>query len=216
MQLIIGNKRYSSWSFRAWLLLKIARIPFKETLIYIRKADTAEKIRQYSPGGRVPVLIDGKVRVWESLAICEYIAEKFSAKGLWPRDKTAKAIARSVSHEMHAGFQNLRQNLPCHFLNRYKKFQIPDEVQDDIARILEIWTMARNKWGKGGPFLFGKFSVADAMYAPVVFRFLAYGVPVDPISRQYMKTIESLSQTQAWVKAAGKETERIAVYENLK
>lgn len=213
MQLIIGNKRYSSWSFRPWLLLKVARIPFKETLVYIHKPESFEKIRRYSPGGRVPVLMDGKVTVWESLAICEYVAEKFPAKALWPKDKAAKAMARSVSHEMHANFQELRRNLPCHFLNRYKNFQIPAQAQDDIRRILEVWTTARKKWGKGGPFLFGKFSVADAMYAPVVFRFLAYGVPVDAVSREYMKTIESLPATQEWLTDAAKETERIPAYE---
>src|SRR3990167_6021082 len=120
LNLIIGNKKYSSWSFRPWLLLKMAGIPFRETRIFIRKADSYEKIRRYSPAGRVPVLVDGKATVWESLAICEYIAERFPKKKLWPKEARSKAAARSISHEMHAGFQALRQSLPCHFLARYK------------------------------------------------------------------------------------------------
>ena len=215
MKLIIGNKKYSSWSFRPWFLLKMAGIPFEEKLIYIRKKDSYEKIRRYSPGGRVPALADGKVTVWESLAICEYLAEKFYKKDLWPKDPQAKAIARSISNEMHAGFQALRNHLPCHFFARYKDFTVPPEAQLDIDRILEIWSGCRKKWGKGGLFLFGKLSVADAMYAPVVFRFLAYGVKVDAVSREYMDTIVSLPASREWVRAAQAETEIIPAYENL-
>lgn len=213
MKLIIGNKRYSSWSFRPWLLLREAGIPFDEKLIWIRRADSASNIKKVSPGGRVPALLDGKITVWESMAICEYLAEKFPRKGLWPRDAAAKAVARSVSHEMHAGFGDLRANLPCHFLNRYEGFKIHAAALPDIARVLEIWTTCRKRYGKGGPFLFGRFGVADAMYAPVVFRFLAYGVRVDAVSRAYMREIESLRASREWVRGAARETERIAAYE---
>lgn len=213
MKLIIGNKRYSSWSLRPWLLLRQAGIPFEEKLVWIHLPGTVREIRRYSPGGKVPALIDGRVRVWESLAICEYIAEKYPKKLLWPADPVARAEARSVSHEMHAGFQGLRSNLPCHFINRYRGFRVPAEARPDIERIREIWTEARRRWGKGGPFLYGRFSVADAMYAPVVFRYLAYGVKLDPVSAEYVRTIEALPAMQEWLRAAVRETRRIAAYE---
>lgn len=215
LNLIIGNKKYSSWSFRPWLLLKMAGIPFRETQIFIRKEDTETKIHRYSPAGRVPVLVDGDVTVWESIAICEYLAEKFPNKGLWPKGSRAKAVARSVSHEMHAGFQGLRQNLPCNFLARYKGFHVAPEARPDIDRIGEIWRGCREQWGKTGPFLFGKFSVADAMYAPVVFRFLAYGVKLERVARAYMHVIETLPASKMWVRDAASEIEIIPVYENV-
>ena len=213
LHLFIGNKRYSSWSFRPWFLLRAAGIPFKETLIWIRRPDSPSKITRVSPGGRVPALKNGAVTVWESLSICEYIAEKFPEKGLWPENEKERAVARSISHEMHAGFQDLRQYLPCHFLNRYKRFAVPVEARADIVRILSIWRDCRKRYGKKGPFLFGRLTVADAMYAPVVFRFLAYGVQVDAVSRSYMKTIENLPASREWVKAASREKERIPSYE---
>jgi glutathione S-transferase len=213
MELVIGNKKYSSWSFRPWLLMRTAGIQFSERLILIRRADSASKIARFSPAGRVPVLKDGRVTVWESLAICEHLAEKFPSKRLWPSDPAARSEARSVAHEMHAGFTALRQNLPCHFLARYRDFKVPGDAWADIDRVLGIWKAARRKWGKGGPFLFGRFSVADAMYAPVVFRFLAYGVPVDPVSGAYMKTVESMPASREWVAAARAEKAVIPAYE---
>lgn len=215
LTLVIGNRKYSSWSFRPWLLLKVAGIPFAEKLIPIRKPSTAGAIRRYSPAGRVPVLVDGSVTVWESLAICEHVAESFPSKGLWPKDPRAKALARSISHEMHAGFQGLRSHLPCHFLARYRDFKVVPEAQADIDRVLEIWRNCRKRWGKGGSFLFGRFGVADAMYAPVVFRFLAYGVPVDRVSKKYMEAVTSLPASREWVDAARREKETIAAYENV-
>ena len=214
MNLITGNKRYSSWSFRPWFLMKMAGIPFKETHLWIRKPDSLAKIRKFSPGGRVPVLIDGNVKVWESVAICEYLAEKFPKKQLWPKDAKARAEASSVSHEMHAGFMAMRLNLPCHFINRYSNFVVPPDAQADIARIQEIWNDCRKKYGKLGPFLFGKFSIADAMFAPVVFRFFAYGVKADgKISQAYRDMIEGLPASQEWVRLARQEKERIPAYE---
>lgn len=213
MKLLIGNKKYSSWSFRPWLLMKQAGIPFTEKMVWIHKADTLKTIRRYNPGGRVPALIDGKITVWESLAICEYLAEKFPSKQLWPRDHRARAVARAISHEMHAGFQAMRANLNCHFVNRYAGYKIPAEARPDVERVQEIWRDCRKKYGTGGPFLFGKFSIADAMYAPVVFRFLAYDVPVDRTCKDYMDAIELLSATRDWVKDAMSEKEVISVYE---
>lgn len=214
LRLIIGNQKYSSWSFRPWLLLKTAQIPFTQTKILIRKADTAGQIRRFSPAGRVPVLLDGKIAVWESLAICEHLAERFPKKKLWPSEAGAKAVARSISHEMHAGFAGLRTHLPCHFLARYRDFKVAPEAQEDIDRIVQIWTDCRKRWGKGGPFLFGRFSVADAMYAPVVFRFLAYGVRVNQVCQKYMRAVEDLPASREWVEAARHETDTIPAYEN--
>lgn len=193
--------------------MKAAGIPFKETLLWIRRPDSARKIARVSPGGRVPALKDGKVTVWESLAICEYLGEKFPTKGLWPMDPQGRAMARSISHEMHAGFQELRKFLPCHFLARYKRFPIPPEAQADIARVLSIWKECRRRYGKKGRFLFGNFSIADAMFAPVIFRFLAYGVKADEVSRRYMKAVESLPAAKQWVREAAREKERIPAYE---
>lgn len=215
LHLIVGNKKYSSWSFRPWLLLKVAGIPFAETKVWIRKPGSAREIAKYSPAGRVPVLMDGRTAVWESLAICEHVAEKFPSKKLWPSDPRAKALARSVSHEMHAGFQALRSGLPCHFLARYGNFKIGSDARTDIGRVLAIWRGCRGRWGRGGPFLFGRFGVADAMYAPVVFRFLAYGVKVDPVSRAYMDAVTALPAAREWVRDAALETETIPAYENV-
>ncbi len=195
--------------------MKMAGIPFKETQVWIRKPDSLDKIRKFSPGGRVPVLLDGKVKVWESVAICEYLHEKFPKKNLWPKDVKVRAQASSVSHEMHAGFMSMRTSMPCHFINRYSDFTFTEEAKADMARIQEIWNDCRKKYSKGGPFLFGKFSIADAMYAPVVFRFLAYGAQAGKISKAYMDTIESLPASREWVRSARQEKEIIPVYERV-
>ena len=214
MKLIIGNRRYSSWSMRPWVLMRTAGIPFEEIRIALRQPDSLKKIRRYSPGGRVPVLVDGAVTVWESLAICQYLSEKFPRKRLWPAGPSARAAAQSLSHEMHAGFQELRKNLPTNFAVRYRQFTIPKAARPDIARVVELIGGCRKKWGKGGPFLFGKYTIADAMFTPVVFRFLTYRVPVPPVVRDYMRAIEELPACREWTRAAAAERERIADYED--
>ena len=213
MKLFIANQKYSSWSFRPWLLMKMTEIPFEIEKIFLKKPDTAKKIQKVSPSGCVPALVDGKVTVWDSLAICEYLAGKYPEKKMWPEDPAAKAEARSISCEMHSGFSEMRRQLPCHFLARYKDFVIADEVRPDIERILSIWSSARKQWSKEGPFLFGAFTIADAMFAPVVFRFEAYGVKGDKISEAYRKSILSLPASEEWVKGARAEKERIPAYE---
>ena len=202
--LVIGNKNYSSWSLRAWLLLKQAGIDFEEIRVPLHKNDPA--LIQYSPSGKVPVLIDGEVKVWESLAICEYLAERFPKANLWPKDLKARAFARSISNEMHAGFMALRKNCPMNIREQIKK-EIPADVQSDIDRITSIWREARERFGVGGPFLFGHFTVSDAMYAPVVTRFVTYGVKVDPISKGFMDAILSLPAMKEWIASAHKEVE---------
>ena len=178
LKLVIGNKNYSSWSMRPWVLLTQAAIPFEEVPIWLAESDTAPNIARYSPTGTVPVLLDGDLKVWDSLAICEYLAEKFPEKNLWPRDTALRAVARAVSAEMHSGFTALRANMPMNIRNRYPGMgmhaEVAAAVSADIARVSALWSecVARS----GGPYLFGAFSIADAMFTPVVFRLRTYGV----------------------------------------
>ena len=177
LQLVIGNKNYSSWSFRPWLAMKVARIPFEETVIPLDTPDFKSRITALSGAGKVPVLIDGDTCVWESLAILEYLAEKFPEAGLWPQDAQARAHARAISAEMHAGFQPLRRQLPMNMRRPVKPQRLEADAETDVQRIEAIWSHCRARFGQGGgPFLHGAFGAADAMYAPVVSRFHTYGV----------------------------------------
>jgi len=176
--LVIANKLYSSWSMRPWLLLKQGEIAFEEILIPLGQADTSERIRAHSPAGRMPVLIDGDLAIWDSLAILEYAAERWPQIGAWPEERAARALARSISAEMHSGFTALRSNCPMNLGRRYATRDRGEGVARDVARIQEIWRDARARFGAGGPFLFGTFSAADAMYAPIVSRFETYGIEV--------------------------------------
>jgi len=205
MQLIIGNKNYSSWSLRPWILLKYFRVPFDEVLIPLYEGDFKAKILKYSPNGKVPALVHGAVHVWESLAICDYIADLYPKKRIWPQKKADRAWARSISTEMHAGFSNLRMNMPMNLRGSYPgKGRLP-EVEKDIARIIELWTECRTKFKKKGPFLFGHFTVADAMFAPVVTRFRTYGVATDGLAAEYVKTMLELPAFKEWEAAGVKE-----------
>ncbi|MEE2690820.1 MAG: glutathione S-transferase family protein [Pseudomonadota bacterium] len=178
LTLYIGDKNLSSWSLRPWLILKQAGIPFTEKMIRLGQPTTRSDILDKSPNGLVPCLVDGDVTVWDSLAIAEYLAEMFPEKNLWPQGKAARAEARAVSAEMHSGFASLRTVWPMVFSREGMRHIQPDAVRKDVARIVEIWSNAREKFGSQGPFLFGAFSIADAMYAPVVSRFVTYG-PID-------------------------------------
>ena len=204
--LLIGNRKYSSWSLRPWIVLKQAGLKFEEKLVRLQQPDTTAKIKKYSPSGKVPFLKHGKVEVWESLAICEYLAEAFPKAGLWPKDKAARARARAVANEMHGGFADLRRFLPMDVNRRIDEPARAAAVKGEIERIVEIWTQCRRKFGKGGPFLFGKFSIADGMYAPVVTRFVTYGVKLPPVAAAYVKTMINLPAMQEWIAAAGKES----------
>lgn len=208
LTLIIGNKNYSSWSLRPWLVLKQTGESFKEIRIPIHQENSLKEILNYSPSGRVPCLIDGDIKIWESLAICEYLAERFPKANLWPSDPKARAYARSISNEMHAGFQALRKNFPMNIRERISK-EIPEDTQEDIDRVTGIWKECRKNFGKSGSFLFGNFTIADAMFAPVVTRFMSYGVKVDFASEAYMRSIFDLPAMQEWVKAASAEKEVI-------
>jgi len=209
LTLVIGNKNYSSWSLRPWLAMKQFGLDFDEVRIALYTPESTEKIQQYSPSGKVPVLIHDTLTIWETLAICEYLAEQFPTLQWWPEDQTARAIARSVSAEMHSGFQNLRQNMPMNCRARLPGKGMSPEVQKDIDRITAIWQECRQRFGSGGNLLFGEFTIADAMFAPVVSRFLTYDVPLDPVSRAYAEAILALPTMQEWIKAGEAELETI-------
>ncbi len=216
LTLVIGNRNYASWSLRAWLVLAMTGAPFQEVRIPLHEPDTAQRIRRYSPAGKVPVLIDGEVTVWESLAICEYLAERFPQAGLWPHEPTARAVARAAAHEMHAGFAALRRELPMNVRAERRGIEPGEAAQADITRVLELWAQLRERFGAHGPFLFGRFSIADAMYAPVVLRFRTYGVDagrVDSSGARYCAAVLALAPMQRWIADACAETERIAAFE---
>lgn len=202
--LVIGNKRYSSWSLRPWLALKMAGLAFDEMMVPLRQPDTRQRILQYSPSGKVPFLKHGPVQVWDSLAICEYVAELPQSR-LWPDDRAARAQARSAAAEMHAGFPNLRRVMSMDLCAVTPMAEIPSDVQAEIDRITALWNDCRGRFGAGGQFLFGRFSIADAMYAPVATRFTTYGVALDPVSKAYVEAIWALPPMKEWKEAADRE-----------
>jgi glutathione S-transferase len=201
----IANKNYSSWSLRGWLVLKHAGVPFSEVLIPLREPTTRTEILRYSPSGRVPALRHGNVTIWESLAIGEYLAERFPARRLWPEKPEARAVARAVSAEMHAGFAALRSHLPMNMRSSFPNRGVTPEAQADINRITALWRDCRKRFGESGPFLFGHFTVADAMYAPVVSRFRTYKVEIDDEAQRYGDAIWALPSLQEWLAVARNE-----------
>jgi glutathione S-transferase len=205
LKLIIGNKNYSSWSYRPWIAMKVAGIAFDEEVISLNAEDFKPRVSKHSGTGKVPVLIDGPVQVWESLAILEYLAEKFPAAKLWPQDTAARAHARAISSEMHAGYLPLRRAAPMNMWRPVKRLELNADVAANVARIDAMWTDCRNRFGSGGPFLFGAFTAADAMYAPVVSRFLTYGISVSNSTRAYMTAMMALPAWGEWLSAALKE-----------
>jgi glutathione S-transferase len=213
LRLVIANKAYSSWSLRPWLAMKVNALAFQETVIRLAEPDTATQIARYSAAGKVPVLKHGHRTVWESLAILEYLADTFPDKPWWPADAEARAMARSVAAEMHAGFSALRTHMGFNVRRDLKGLGRAPGVDADIARITALWRDARRQFGKGGPFLFGAFSNADAMYAPVVTRFKTYGVELDPVSQAYCDAVLALAPMQQWYAEAAAEPWMIAKYE---
>jgi glutathione S-transferase len=214
--LVIGNKNYSSWSLRPWLALRMAGIPFDELRIPLYVPGATDAILRHSPAGKVPILRDGDVTVWESLAICEYAAERAPGAGLWPASPPARAHARAISAEMHAGFSALRSALPMNL--RVERARIPLEpaVRADVERVVAIWEECRTRFGagvpsggSGGPFLFGAFTNADAMFAPVVTRFHSYGVTLPAAAQAYADAVRALAPMREWAEAAVAESERL-------
>lgn len=196
--LVIGNKRYSSWSLRPWVLMKHFNIPFEEKLIALDQPDTEQNILKYSPSKKVPALVDADVTVWESMAIMEYLNEKFPLKQMWPADARKRALARSVANEMHSGFSTMR-NLMSHDLQKTVPGFDYSAALTDVNRIMDIWRECLHQ--SGGPFLFGSFSIADAMFAPVVNRFITYDVKVDTDCAKYIMAMRELPAHKAWIEA---------------
>jgi len=207
LKLIIGNKNYSSWSMRPWIAMKVAGIAFEETVISLNAENFKRQVGAVSGTGKVPVLIDNDVHVWESLAILEYLAEKFPVAGLWPADAGVRAHARAIANEMHAGFLALRRHLPMNMWRPVMKRALTPEAQANVKRIEAIWSECRARFGEKTeePFLFGRYGAADAMYAPVVARLHTYAVDVGSITRAYMDAAMALPAWREWHAAAVKE-----------
>lgn len=211
--LVIGNKTYSSWSLRPWLLMSHCGIAFEEVRISLYSQDSAVRIGRYSAAGKVPVLVDGTTTVWDSLAICEYLAETHPEMTLWPTDRAARAQARSVSAEMHAGFAALRSHMPMNVRRSLPGRGRAPDVMKDVERVVSIWTDCRSRHAAAGPFLFGAFSIADAMFAPVVTRLQTYQVGLAGAASEYASAILALPAMQRWYRAALAEPETVAEYE---
>jgi glutathione S-transferase len=203
LTLYIGNKNYSSWSLRAWLALKQVGTPFKEVVIPLDwPGRQPSAILAHSPSGKVPALRYGDMVVWDSLAIGEYLADEFRQTHLWPAERVARATARSASAEMHSGFPALRSQLPMNIRRTPFKLTLTAEVESEVARIVAIWRDCRQRFGAAGPFLFGKQTLADAMFAPVATRFRTYGVPMDDVTRSYADTIHAMPAMLEWIEAS--------------
>ena len=213
LKLVIANRNYSSWSLRAWLVLERTRVPFEDVVVPLGQPATAAEIRKHSPSGRLPVLVDGAVLAWDSLSIAEHLAERFPSSRLWPSDPAARAVARSVCAEMHSGFTALRQTLPMNIRRRRRGgFEAPSVMQD-IARITEIWTELRKRFGAGGPFLFREYGIADAFFTPVAARFRTYGVPLPPEAAAYREALLSWPAFRRWELEAEREPWTLPEYD---
>src|SRR5688572_23806617 len=213
LQLVIGNKNYSSWSMRPWVLLRQSGIPFEEVQLKFGERDgglTVPGIEKYSAAGKVPVLLIDGEPVWDSLAICETVAEMHPEKHLWPEDEKARRVARSACAEMHSGFQALRGRMPMNIRSRYPGKGMTPESRRDIDRVFALWTDCRERFGGSGSLLFGRFSVADAFYAPVVMRFHAYAVKLPRVAQEYCEAMQALAAVREWCDAARRETEFVA------
>ena len=215
LKLVIANKAYSSWSLRPWILLTHFGVPFDEVVVPLDQPDTRERLLEYSPTARAPVLIDGDTTVWDSLAIIEYLAELRPGLPVWPSESPARALARSLSAEMHSGFQALRQHCPTQFLRPVAKRALTPEVEANVARLEDAWRDARRRFGAGGSFLFGAFSAADAMFAPVVNRLHVYDISVANDTRDYLNAVMALPAWSAWISGAEAEPWRNAEYDAI-
>jgi len=217
LTLVIGNKNYSSWSMRPWLALRANNIPFEEVFIPLYTDNPADKQRilSFSRAGKVPALIDGDITVWDSLAIIEYLAERFPEAKLWPEDRAMRAHARSISAEMHSGFMALRNECGMNLHRSVGAVALSADAKANIARVEEVWRDCRQRYARSGPFLFGAFTGADAMYAPVVHRFRTYAIDVGAEAKAYMETMMALPAFREWTEAGLAETIRIEKFEDV-
>jgi glutathione S-transferase len=210
MELVIGTRKWSTWSLRPWLALKRTGAPFSETLVTLREVGVSEEIAKHSPSGKVPVLKDGDLVIWDSLAICEYLAERFPDAKLWPDDPAARALGRATSAEMHSGFPSLRGECPMDLTLR-TDIDLSEATANDVRRIVRVWSDLRGRFAAGGPFLLGGWSIADAFYAPVATRFRSYGIKLSDFgdtgaAGAYCETILETPEFLEWERAALAET----------
>lgn len=217
MKLVIGNKNYSSWSMRPWLAMRGCSIAFEEIFVPIYTDDPADKARllSLSPAGKVPILIDGEITVWDSLAIIEHVAERFPEAGLWPKDVADRAHARAIAAEMHSGFMPLRNVCGMNLHRPVRAIPLSDEVKANVARIEQIWRDCRDRHAARGPYLFGAFTAADAMFAPVVHRFRTYAIEVTPQTQAYMDTMMAMPAFAEWTRDGLAETLVIPRFEQV-
>lgn len=214
LKLVIGNKNYSSWSMRAWMALRANNIDFDEVFIPLYTGEEDKKrILAFTSSGKVPALVDGDITIWDSLAVIEYVAERFPQVKLWPEDRARRAHARSISAEMHSGFPALRNECGMNIHRPVRATKLSDEARANITRVQDIWTECRQRHAKLGPFLFGEFGAADAMFAPVVHRFRTYAIAVRPEVQAYMDTMMALPAFQEWTRLALAETIIIEKFE---
>jgi len=206
LSIVIGVKNYTSWSMRAWLALKRTGQPFEEATVYWGAPGFRERLKALSPSGRMPVLRHGERVIWDSLAIGEYLAETFPEAGLWPDDRQARAMARAAACEMHGGFPALRRHMRMNIRKRLPGKGWGPGVAEDVDRIVRLWLDCRARFGRGGPYLFGRFTNADAVYAPVVTRFRTYAVPLPPAAQAYADAVWNTPEVRAWVLGALRET----------
>lgn len=209
MKLIIGNKNYSSWSLRAWWFMKEHKLEFDVIRIPLFNELSKARIHQYTESGKVPVLLDGGLKVWDSMAICEYLSARYLEDRGWPRDISDRAQARSYAAEIHAGFQTLRQNMPMNIRASGRRVSMTDDLQEDIQRVQQVCRQLREKHHKLGPWLTGRFSIVDAMYAPVMFRFKTYQVPVCELLEEYMVGLFENENLKQWIADSHGEEETI-------
>ena len=216
LKLIIGNRAYSSWSMRGWLACRQSGLEFEELVVpmFGEEWDRHREGDEFAPSGKVPILWDGECVVWDSLAIVEFLADRVGRAVFWPEDDAARGMARSMAAEMHSSFANLRRELPMNVRRTYPPIEITDGVREDIDRIMQLWAQARARFGSGGDFLFGQWCAADIMFAPVVTRFITYGVPVPPFAGLYMKAVLSHADVNDWVDKAQDEPWVIDQYES--
>src|SRR5580692_2397968 len=214
LKLVIGNKNYSSWSMRPWLALRANDIAFDEVFIPLYTGDADKRrILDFTPSGKVPALIDGDITIWDSLAIIEYVAERFPQSRIWPEDRARRAHARSISAEMHSGFAALRNECGMNLHRPVRAIELSADARANVARVQQIWSECRERYGQSGPFLFGAFGAADAMFAPVVHRFRTYAIAVTKETQRYMDTMIALPAFAEWTKAGLAETIVIEKFE---
>jgi len=218
LKLVIGNKNYSSWSLRAWLYLRESGVSFEEIRIPLFSGPRwRDRLAEYTPAGRVPVIVDGDLSVWDSLAICEYVRERETSAVDWPSDVRARAHARSVSAEMHSGFLGIRNELPQNI--RARRALEPSELSEgcraEVGRIDQIWRHTRGRYGNHGPWLFGKFSIADVMYAPVALRFITYSIPLSSEAQHFVDHVQALDSIREWCLQSAEERESLQFIDEL-